>query len=532
MNHPAIGRNGIVYIGSNDGKLYALNSDGTKKWEFITGEKINSSPTVGAEGTIYIGSDDNKLYAINQDGTKKWEFITGGGIETSPAIGTGETIFICSSGVLYAINPDGTQIWKREFSLLGYSYDLSSPVIGSDGTIYLNAYWYGAEDPDVCYIYAISSNGDLNWEIKTYESPSTYSYLTSPIVGYTGTIYLNSYSENIIAFKSSSQKWESFYNTNFSSSLAMDDEGVIYVGGLDGKLYAILSDSEGLSDGPWPKFRKNKKNTGASDAFPIALVSEDFISVSKASTITLDASPSYDPYGSALTFLWRIEKQPLGSSKSADSTSANVQVNIPNIRGGYLFSVLVTNIEGNYSRTNVSVSTEIKWECEIHGVSTSQAIGKDGTIFFGTSDSVFYAFRPDGTKKWEFSSPGRITSFPAIGNDGTIYFGSENGYLYAINEDGSKKWEYYTGGYCYYSPAIRKDGTIIFTSSNISGKFIYAINEDGSKIWEFSISAHTSPVFGRDGTIYFGFMGSYDSKLYALNPDGSLKWEFGTGWVI
>ncbi|MCJ7744640.1 MAG: PQQ-binding-like beta-propeller repeat protein [Dehalococcoidales bacterium] len=36
---------------------------GEKLWDFATGDKITSSPTV-ADGTVYIGSHDGKLYAI------------------------------------------------------------------------------------------------------------------------------------------------------------------------------------------------------------------------------------------------------------------------------------------------------------------------------------------------------------------------------------------------------------------------------------------------------------------------------------
>ena len=55
----AIGANGTVYIGSNDGKLYAVNGmTGAKIWELQTGDIIRSSPAIGADGTVYVGSYD------------------------------------------------------------------------------------------------------------------------------------------------------------------------------------------------------------------------------------------------------------------------------------------------------------------------------------------------------------------------------------------------------------------------------------------------------------------------------------------
>ena len=43
---------------------YSGSQTSTKKWEFSAGDKIASSPAIGADGTIYVGSWDGKLYAI------------------------------------------------------------------------------------------------------------------------------------------------------------------------------------------------------------------------------------------------------------------------------------------------------------------------------------------------------------------------------------------------------------------------------------------------------------------------------------
>jgi outer membrane protein assembly factor BamB len=55
---------GIIYVGSEDGRLYAVDAaTGEKVWDFLTGDKISSSPAV-VDGVIYIGSNDGNLYAI------------------------------------------------------------------------------------------------------------------------------------------------------------------------------------------------------------------------------------------------------------------------------------------------------------------------------------------------------------------------------------------------------------------------------------------------------------------------------------
>ena len=65
---------GLVYVGSGSGLLVAVDAaTGTKKWEFKTGESIQTTPTV-VGGVLYIASWDKKLYALDAlTGAKKWE---------------------------------------------------------------------------------------------------------------------------------------------------------------------------------------------------------------------------------------------------------------------------------------------------------------------------------------------------------------------------------------------------------------------------------------------------------------------------
>src|SRR5690606_39444504 len=71
---------------SDLGKLYALTPELEEIWmvPFQTGGNIESSPAVGLSGVVFVGSDDGYLYAINPDGTEKWSFQTGGPIKSSP----------------------------------------------------------------------------------------------------------------------------------------------------------------------------------------------------------------------------------------------------------------------------------------------------------------------------------------------------------------------------------------------------------------------------------------------------------------
>ncbi|MFO8102223.1 MAG: PQQ-binding-like beta-propeller repeat protein [Dehalococcoidia bacterium] len=145
-------------------------------------------------------------------------------------------------------------------------------------------------------------------------------------------------------------------------------------------------------------------------------------------------------------------------------------------------------------------------------VSSSAAIGEDGTVYFGSQASGINALNPDGSKKWDYSASPYVQSSPAIGRNGEVYFGSDGGYLYALNQDGSLKWRFKTGNSIKSSPAIDKDGIIYFGSDD---GYLYALNQDGSLKWLFKTGGRikASPAIGENGIIYFG---SDDCHFYAI----------------
>ncbi|MGC1297594.1 MAG: PQQ-binding-like beta-propeller repeat protein, partial [Alloacidobacterium sp.] len=113
---PAVA-NGAVYVGSQDGNVYALNaSTGAKLWSFATatGNQVSSSPAV-ANGVVYFGSDDpqywsigidSSVYALNAStGAKLWSYVIVG--ETFDSSGAFISSPAIVDGVLYIHTQDG-----------------------------------------------------------------------------------------------------------------------------------------------------------------------------------------------------------------------------------------------------------------------------------------------------------------------------------------------------------------------------------------------------------------------------------------
>jgi len=141
--------NWTIYVGSDggSGSLYAVDKDGNEKWRYGLSGNPHSRPALGQDGTIYIGADDGKLYAITDDetiGILKWSYTTPGPdkIKGGPTVHDDGTIwFGADDGHLYIVDVNGLLLDR--FDLIDQVQ--SSPTQGSDGTMYV-----GSKDNKLC----------------------------------------------------------------------------------------------------------------------------------------------------------------------------------------------------------------------------------------------------------------------------------------------------------------------------------------------------------------------------------------------
>jgi len=212
LSSPAVA-NGVVYIGSFDHNVYALNaSTGAKLWSFTTGDQVESSPTV-ANGVVYIGSD--ALYALNAStGAKLWSYPAG--VSSSPAVVNG-VVYVGSGANVYALNAStGAKLW----SFATGSFVVSSPAV-ANGVVY-----FGSADRNV---YALNANtGAKLWSFTTGDQVES-----SPAVA-NGVVYIGSNDGNLYALNASTgaKLWNFATGGRASSSPAVAN-GVVYIGGTN-----------------------------------------------------------------------------------------------------------------------------------------------------------------------------------------------------------------------------------------------------------------------------------------------------------
>jgi eukaryotic-like serine/threonine-protein kinase len=219
---------GVVYIGSNDGHLYAFDADtGAQRWRYPTQGAVTSSPRI-ADGTLYVGGQDGFLHAVDvRTGERRWATDTGGPVHSSPAV-AGNLVAVGSRAnkLLACDMRSGAVLWE----LVRGDWFNSSPTI-VDGVVYV-----GCRDHNVYGIDA--ATGEQRWQ---YTTSSTVD--SSPrVVGQ--SVYIGGDDNKVrsLGARTGAWIWDFTAQKGIVSTPAVAD-GVLYVGSDDGSLYALEADT-------------------------------------------------------------------------------------------------------------------------------------------------------------------------------------------------------------------------------------------------------------------------------------------------
>jgi outer membrane protein assembly factor BamB len=355
------------------------------RWKYDTPQAVYySAPAIGDDGTVYFGTGmylgppysewrAGELYAVRPDGTTAWTYRPGGPPPSpfepgralySPVIGRDGTIYVQDATYLvHALSPGGDLLWTYgDFGpFVRRDVGQHCPAVGADGTVYVGADGLHALDP---------ATGRRLWHFPG-EKPG-HECMASPVVGEDGTIYVmigedrlyavrpNGTQAWALAFAGGGDRWEMSFSTP-----AIGQDGVLYLA------------TEGQDLG--------------------------------------------EPFSQVYAIL------PTGA----------VQWSYP-VDGGRF-------------------------------VRASPVVGADGTIYVATKaggpelDARVIALSPDGAKRWHFSlerASADVYCTPSVSDDGLLYFGSEVTLFYALRLDGTLAWTHRIGGTNWSSPAIASDGSV------------------------------------------------------------------------
>ncbi|GEM_PF-1600590 len=238
VSYPTVVQN-ILFIGSGEGSegtLLALNAtSGQSIWNFtnIVNSRSFSTPAV-TNGLVYVGSFDENMYALNMfTGQKIWSYPAGD-FHPAPAVANKIVYGITSEANIYALDAtQGTKIWN--YSIYDGGDTAQQPYFAiSNGVLYARN--------GLNKLYALNAvSGNKIW-IRTFES-SLYQGISAPTV-VNSVVYLGS-DTGIYALNANNGENVWNYSTDSSFGAPVVFNSVLY-GTSNEQVYAIQIPSSTL----------------------------------------------------------------------------------------------------------------------------------------------------------------------------------------------------------------------------------------------------------------------------------------------
>ena len=196
-----------VFVGSSAKVLWALSArDGSIIWNHPLGGAIAGRPTyVAASGLVYVGCDDGQLYAIEADtGKQRWAYQTHAPIASVPVVVDDVVYFTTGENRIYAVDAR-TGKWR-------WQYDRESPdsftIRGYPAPLVLKDRVYvGFSDGYLACLQA--ATGDVIWARALSGEATRFMDVDSTPLYYRGTLYVSSYATGVYALdpKDGSTRW-------------------------------------------------------------------------------------------------------------------------------------------------------------------------------------------------------------------------------------------------------------------------------------------------------------------------------------
>jgi outer membrane protein assembly factor BamB len=277
-------------------------------------------------------------------------------------------------------------------------------------------------------------------------------------------------------------------------------EGVLYFGGIDGKVYAIspTARSQNLtfpSQGEWVF---NIPSAGATGAVcgPACAPAPTRANIYATPVVVGDL---------------------VCVGIYAGDTGKLIAIN--RLAPGYTEGVPLRS-KGEWTYPSLAKST---------GAIVGTPVAVESTLYTGASDGKLYAIDVVyGEKKWEFDTGGKIWTSPLV-EGGVVYVSNYNRKLFAVSStDGTLLWQTELPSSIASSPSVSGDSIFLGTFDN----HLYAIDKtNGKERWSFEGGNWfwSTPVV-KDGTVYAGCL---DNKIYAIDAgSGKELWQYIAGGPI
>ncbi len=183
-----VGKTNAYYFGSSDGLFFAYHMPNVLYYHLnLGGDLSNSRPVTDQRGIIYESSSNGYIYAINTDGTLKWQtLVNSQGIKQNIVLGQVNKLYGTSvDGQVFALNrTSGAIIWQQSY------HAVTVPAVGVDGTVYIGDVFNNV----VAIGTSASGIPTVKWKMNV-QGQIRY----APVVDGNGTVYEPSGDEHLWA---------------------------------------------------------------------------------------------------------------------------------------------------------------------------------------------------------------------------------------------------------------------------------------------------------------------------------------------
>lgn len=357
-----------------------------------------TTPVLDSKGNLYFGTSEGSFISITPQGKELWRFklpdayprtncgegigekeLGDRNIAFMPAF-DGTTIYFGTSGILntkkiYALNTSGKVKWQYDIDEM-----LQSPIkIGYDGRLYFTT---------LTSLYSLDTTGK---DAKKYSVIS--GHMNYPAIAKDGTIYVCS-AQGLVALDSNfNKKW--IYSTGNLLGTCQPS--------VDSKTGVVYFPERNRDKQEYKLDALNPDGTlkWSANVFWIestATIAEDGTIYVSTTDLSIDTKPTSHQVSPTNGVLFALN--PDGTEKW--------RYHVPTV------------IVCKQGTDPIDCPNSDLWK-NANAIDISPIIGKDGTLYFGSDDTLFFALNPNGTVKWTHKYGDEWDHKGMIAPDGTLY---------------------------------------------------------------------------------------------------------------
>ncbi|NMB75290.1 MAG: PQQ-binding-like beta-propeller repeat protein [Myxococcales bacterium] len=400
----------LVIFGSESGVLHAVDKKGQARWQFqAPSAQIFAHPQSDGK-LVFFGTTNQTFYAVDLKGQLRWQVAARERIKSDPAVVEGVAYFTSYDGHVYAVNAEnGKRRWQFPAADASPAAEESLILTVAKAGAWLNAAAFEVKNLEARLSEAIKGRKDkaltLNLEPGLPAAQVAKVKAAAAKAGFDPVAVLalregESFQAPLVPPPPKPVE-PAVKPAEFSYAAPVIRDGVLYVGNLDGFMYALQTADGTLK---W-RFQAGEGIT---------------------STAWVEGGVVY--FGSKDDHVYALEAASGVQVKWKKKTSGDV-LSSPRVRDGVL---AIGSNDGNFYLLDAATGQE-KCHFTAAGPIISYGVFWEDWIFFGAGqgDGSVYAIDHNCQKVWSYKTGYKIESDPVIDGD-TMFVTSGDMKLYAF----------------------------------------------------------------------------------------------------